>query len=196
MRPGRSVIPLLLSSLLILSACGSLDPAHLRSPSRVAEDRAASARQNIRQQLAADNYRAALALVRQEVQGNLPEAALAEEYERALNGLLRQAEQYREKGVPEKAGPLYRAALEAFPERPPVAERAALPAAEIAARIETCAGELMERGLVAYRSGDLDRAIGTWKMVRAFDPRHQASQKALKTAEVQRANLEKVQAEK
>jgi hypothetical protein len=54
----------------------------------------------------------------------------------------------------------------------------------------------MERGLAAYRSGDLDQAITDWKLIRAFAPEHQASRKALQTAEIQLANLKKVRAEK
>jgi tetratricopeptide (TPR) repeat protein len=152
----------------------------------------AAARQTIRQQLAAENYPAALSLIQA---SGLSEAGLAEEYGQALKGVLSQAAGFLQKGLPEKAGPLYRAALDGYPKTPAVAARAGTHPAGITAGIEACADQLMGRGLVAYRSGDLDQAIKTWKLIHVFSPRHQASRQALQTAEVQLANLKKVRAE-
>lgn len=186
------VVFLLFAALFVASGCGPYGLAERTA----AEDRVALARQKIQAQLAAGKYGAALGQVQKQVSGGLPEEALAEEYARALNGVLKQAEQYRGKGVPEEAGPHYRMALEAFPQTSPIASRSILSAAVIGTRIEACADELMDRGLIAYRSGDLDQAIKTWKAIRTFAPQHQESQKALQTAMVQRVNLEKVNAER
>lgn len=194
---------LLPSILFVLTACGPIDFSRfIETPKGgsfdVPDRRAASAacRQEIGQQLASENYRSALEMVRKEVRGGVPEAALAEEYGRALNGVLSTAERYRTGGMPEKAGELFRLAHEKFPETATVSKRVSLTSPEIKVRIEACADQLMERGLVAYRGGDLDGAIKTWKMIHTFDPRHQASRKALETAEIQRVNLEKVRAAK
>lgn len=151
----------------------------------------ATIRRKIHQELAAENYRSALNLLRREIKKGVPEKALADEYGQAINGLLREAKGYQQKGLPEKAGALFRSAHERFPKTKEVAERISLAPAEISARIEDCAEKLMERGLIAYRGGDLDGAIKAWKMIHAFSPRHQASLKALETAEIQRENLEK-----
>ncbi|HEY7745131.1 MAG TPA: hypothetical protein VIA07_02255 [Desulfuromonadales bacterium] len=169
-----------------------LAPAPDRSEDRSAAPEPAPARQNIRQQLAAANFPAALALI---LASGLSEGEVAEEYGRTLKGVLKQAEGYLEKELPEKAGPLYRAALDGYPKTPAVAARVGTRPAGITAGIEACADQLMERGLASYRSGNLDRAIADWKLIRAFAPRHQASRKALQTAEVQLANLKKVRAE-
>jgi tetratricopeptide (TPR) repeat protein len=160
-----------------------------RKPAAVA---GATVRQNIRQQLAAENYPAALALIRA---SGLSEAELAEEVGRALKGVLTQAEGFLQKDLPEKAGPLYRAALDGYPKTPAGAARIETNPAGITAGIETCADRLMERGLAAYRSGDLDQAIEEWKLIHVFAPRHQASRQALQTAEVQLANLKKMRTE-
>jgi tetratricopeptide (TPR) repeat protein len=195
--------------LLALTACGpvdfsrragkpgeSLNGTAAKRTSGSPSEAMASVRQEIRRQLAAENYRSALNLLRKEIKGGRPEAALAEEYALAVNGVLVQAEQDRKQGFPEKAGELFRSAHDGYPKTEAVAKMVRLPPPEILARIEDCAKELMERGLVAYRAGDLERAIRTWKTIHAFNPRHQASRKAMETAEVQRANLEKVEAKR
>ncbi len=194
---------LLPSILFALTACGPAAFSRFNEAPRegffgTPGKRAASAacRQEIGEQLQSENYRSALELVRKEIRGGVAETALAEEYGRAVNGVLGTAELYRDRGLPEKAGELYRLAHEGFPETAAVAKRSRLTRSEIKARIDACAGQLMERGLVAYRGGDLEGAIKTWKMIQTFDPRHQASRKAMETAEVQRINLEKVRAAK
>ena len=205
MRARPWPVPWIPAVLFLLNACGSLTsspPAGLTpappvslSPEdrKSAVDPAVAARQNIRKQLAAEDYPAALALV---LASGLSGENLAEEYGRALKGLVKQAEGYLEKELPEKAGPLYRAALEGYPATPAVAARVGTPPTGITAGIEACADRLMERGLAAYRSGDLDQAIKTWKLIHVFASRHQPSLQALQTAEVQLANLKKVRAGK
>ena len=190
--------------MLALTACGTVDyprraapaaesvrtaPSERPAPSPA--ERISALRQEIALKLEAGEYRFALNLLRKESRG-MPEASLAEEYGRAINGLLGDAERHRKKGMPEKAGELLRFAHDGYPKTEAAAKHVDATPAEILPLIEECAGELMERGLVAYRAGDLDEAIRMWKTIRAFSPRHQASRKALETAEVQRANLEKV----
>jgi hypothetical protein len=194
MRARLRPVVLILAVLSLVSACLPPPPPHSArlGDRKTAEEPAAAARQKIRQHLAADNHPAALALV---LSSGLAETDLAEEYGLALRGLLKQAEGYREKDLPEKAGPLYRAALDGYPATPAVAARVGIRPAGITAGIESCANQLLERGLAAYRSGDLDQAIRTWKLIHVFATQHQASRKALQTAEVQLANLKKVRAE-
>jgi tetratricopeptide (TPR) repeat protein len=186
-------VVLILAVLSLVSAC--LPPAPPLPASlgeRKTAEEPAAVRQKIRQHLAADNHPAALALV---VSSGLADTALAEEYGLALRGVLKQAEGYQGKDLPEKAGPLYRAALDGYPATPAIAAKAGMRPAGITAGIEACADQLLERGLAAYRRGDLDQAIRTWKLIHVFAPQHQASRKALQTAEVQLANLKKVRAE-
>jgi tetratricopeptide (TPR) repeat protein len=216
MRARLCPILLILAILSLVSACRAPAPPQPPGPSsaviyvdpkdrkpaeepaekpaeKPAEEPATAVRQKIRQQLAVDNYSAALVLV---LGSGLSEEEVAEEYERAIKGVLKQAEGYREKDMPEKAGPLYRAALDGYPKSAAVAARVETRPAGISTGIETCADQLMERGLAAYRSGDLDQAIKTWKLIHVFAPQHQSSRKALETAEVQLNNLKKVRSEK
>ena len=203
---GRLLLPAI---LLSLSACGPADfsrragaaaevrqsePVQRAAPS--SPERPATLRPEIRRQLEAERYRSALNLLCKEINGGLPEAALAEEYGQAVNGILGKAEMYRKQGLPDKAGELFRSAHDRFPKTEEAAKKVVFTPPEILTRIEDCAGQLMERGLAAYRAGDLDGAIRAWKMIHSFNPRHQASRKALETAEIQRVNLEKASTKK
>jgi hypothetical protein len=193
MRARLRPVVLILAILSLVSACHPPTPPHPASlRDRKAAEEPAVVRQKIRQHLAADNHSAALALV---LSSGLSEAELAEEYGLALKGLLKQATGYLEKDLPEKAGPLYRAALDGYPATPAAAAKAGTRPAGISAGIEACADQLLERGLAAYRGGDLDQAIRTWKLIHVFAPQHQPSLKALRTAEVQLANLKKLRTE-
>lgn len=207
MKSGFRLLLPILAILCLLNACRSSPPtagpasAIRPSPTTVAiappvpqpvAPTAATLRQRIRQELAADSFPAALELI---LTSGLPEAEWAEEYGQALRGVLSQAAVLVQKDLPEKAGPLYRTAQESYPKAPAIAARLETSPTEIEARVDACANRLMERGLEAYRSGDLESAIRTWKLIHGFSPRHQASRKALQTAEVQLANLKKVRAE-
>lgn len=197
---------LLPAVLLTLTGCGTVDTrvavplaetlqnTPVEPPAPSPSERTATLRREVHKRLDAQNYQSALKLLRKEIKGGLSEAVLAEEYGRAINGLLDNAEQHENNGLPDKAGELFRCAHDGFPKTEVTAKNVRSTSAEILIRIETCATELMERGLVAYRAGDLDQAISTWEKVHVFHPQHQASQKALETARIQRTNLEKVSA--
>ncbi len=63
------------------------------------------------------------------------------------------------------------------------------------ARIETCRKILFEKGLEQYRSGDLTRAISTWKDILSFDPENQEVKKATDKAVFQSRNLKKIKSD-
>jgi tetratricopeptide (TPR) repeat protein len=189
--------------LLAVSACGSLrmpaflSPAPDTVPAPTAaptESQAAlqGARQSARQNLAAGRYGTALEGLRRERESGTAEKALAAEYLEALNGVLDQAGHDLERDEPALAGPQYQAALQAYPHSSALAAEASLSRQQVSAKLKECADRLMDRGLTAYRSGDLDKAIEIWKQIGVFCPDHQASMQALRTAEVQLANLRKI----
>lgn len=202
---------LMLSAILIsLTACGTIEfsrhagppeetlpgprPRAERPAPSPPEAKEAISRREIHRSLEAENYSSALNLLRKEIKKGMSETGLAEEYGRAVNGLLALGERYQDQDLPEKAGALFRSAHDGFPETEEVAKQVKFTPSEILARIDACTAELMERGLVAYRAGDLDAAITTWEAVQTFAPRHRASRKALETARVQRDNLGRVDA--
>jgi tetratricopeptide (TPR) repeat protein len=135
------------------------------------------------------NYHAALATAHQGIENGYPESALSSEYLQALLGVLRQAEESMRKGALDKAGSSFQAALNHYPRNEELTSLAPMSADQIKTKIDTCANQLMEDGLLAYRAGNLGTAIGIWEKILLFQPQHEASQKAIHTANLQLTNL-------
>ena len=131
----------------------------------------------------------ALATIHQMVENGVPESTLSSEYLKALQGVLKHAEKLMAKGVYSEAGNSFKAALDLYPREAELIEMVPLSIEQIKARIDNCADQLMEDGLLAYRTGDLKTAIGTWEKILSFQPQHEASQKAIHTAALQLNNL-------
>ena len=189
---------LFLVILLTVSACGPPAPTFVPAPAPARLEMQSGIhrlRQNVRRDLTAGHYLAALETLRRERERGVPEESLAAEYRQALNGVLGRADQLLDRDDPAQAGTLYHAALKGFPRSEALAAAVVQSTRQIEAHIEECAGRLMESGLTAYRSGDLDQAIGIWKQIGGFCPGHTSSQRALQTAEVQLSNLNRIKDE-
>ncbi|PLX82708.1 MAG: hypothetical protein C0616_01380 [Desulfuromonas sp.] len=203
MRTRRWRMFLLPTILAVVTACGPIEFPHvIRMPREVPPATTVKVPEKhpapelrleeIAGYLESGDYRSALELVRTEIGRGTRETSLAEEYVQAVNGVINTAELHQEADQLAKAGELFRLAHEWFPKTEAASQRVDLTSGELMVRIADCADGLMDRGLVAYRGGDLDKAIESWKVIGTFDPWHQESRRALETAEVQRANLEKV----
>ena len=59
-------------------------------------------------------------------------------------------------------------------------------------RIDACRKILFEKGLARYRSGDLEQAISTWKMILTFDPENPEVKKATEKATFQTKSLKRI----
>lgn len=205
MRTQRWRMFLLPLVLVAVTACGPIDISRIIGPPKEIPPSGADhvpkkhvapkvRTQEIAGYLESGDYRSALELIRAEIGRGVRETDLANEYEKAANGVINSAELSLEKGRPAQAGELYRLVHEWFPKSEAVSQRVELTRDDLMSRIDGCADELMDRGLVAYRGGNLDSAIESWKMIATFNPWHQESRRAIETAEVQRVNLEKVRA--
>ncbi len=153
------------------------------------KDDPAAIKNEIARQLAKENYLLALSALHQGVENGQSESSLTSEYLQVLQGIFQQAEALMAEEEFDEAGLFYRAALDGFPRDEEVAKKAPLSKEVIQSKIEACADQLMENGLLSYRSGELDTAIGTWKKILVFQPQHEASQKAIHTANLQLTNL-------
>jgi len=58
-------------------------------------------------------------------------------------------------------------------------------------KMKSCKKILFETGLEQYRSGNLNRAVSTWRSILAFDPDNQEIKRTVDTAILQSKNLEK-----
>lgn len=134
-------------------------------------------------------YVGALNFIREEVRKGAEEQALAEEYLQAANTSLERANELMKKADYPGAAILYKTVLDAYPETPELQQRVLLTSAQIADQLDTCAENLMEAGLVAYRAGEFTRSIEIWQQIIAFNPQHQAALDAIETTEEQLSRL-------
>jgi hypothetical protein len=212
MRKMTIFSPFFLLTLLALISCGHLDrrpQAQQASPDRAGapepgakdskvltseqeSERLSQKKDEINRRLDAREFLAALKETKREVNRGTPEKDLAPEYLLALNGVIVLGQSQLIKDNPGQAGLLFRAGLDSFPKDPDLASAVDLTPAELEAKIEFCADKLMEKGLIAYRVGNLNDAIEVWKQAFAFHPRHQPCLNAIQTAYTQLKNLKSI----
>ncbi len=70
--------------------------------------------------------------------------------------------------------------------------RTELTAGRLAAAVKTCSRGILDRGLAAYRKGELENAIGIWRGALAFDPENAEIGKAVETAKAQLSKIKKL----
>lgn len=63
---------------------------------------------------------------------------------------------------------------------------------KLEAAVRACSRGLMDRGLAAYRKGELEIAIGIWRDALAFDPANAEIGKAVETAKAQLGKIKKL----
>jgi tetratricopeptide (TPR) repeat protein len=153
-------------------------------------------KQEIRSLLGKKHFLAALKGINRETKRGISEEKLAPEYLQALNGAIEQGELLLVENNLGQAGVLFRAVLNSLPDSSDLLLNVDLAPREIESRMNLCAEQLMEQGLIIYRAGRLNDAIEVWEKIMAFMPQHQASQNALQTAYVQLANLKKITEDK
>lgn len=186
-----------------LTACGM--PAHERNetakktvqaPIHLAErsqQRTSLARQQVHQLLIEQDYVGTIKLIQDKIGNGLDEQVLAEEYLKAANGCIDQAESLLQQGVYAKAALLLKTVQESYPQSPELQQRLATSPAQLTNKIDICTEELMEAGLVAYRSGEFTTAIDAWAQVLEFNPDHQTAQSSIQTTQLQVSNLKSME---
>jgi tetratricopeptide (TPR) repeat protein len=149
----------------------------------------ARAKKQARRLLDKQEYAGAVNFIREEVGKGAEEQALAEEYLQATNTSLEGANELMQRTDYPGAAGLYKTVLDAYPETPELQQRVLLNSTQIAGQLDTCAENLMEAGLVAYRAGEFTRGIEIWQQIIAFNPQHQPALDAIETTEEQLSRL-------
>lgn len=147
------------------------------------------ARQQARQLLAKQNYVSTINFIQGEIRKGTDEQVLAKEYIQAANSCLGQADALIKKGDYQKAALLLQTVRDSYPKSIELQQQISATPALLAKKINRCTEELMEEGLIAYRSGEFTTAINTWEQVLAFNPGHQAAQSSIQTTQLQLSNL-------
>jgi len=140
-------------------------------------------------------YREALQGLTQGARRGIPEKDLLPEYLLCLNGAIEKAQALLSESDPAQAGLLFRVVLDAYPRDSDIVASADLQPAELEGVLKVCADQLMDKGLVAYRAGNMGQAIDIWKQALIFYPTHQSCQMAIQTTYAQLANLQKITAD-
>ncbi len=110
-------------------------------------------------------------------------------HSKALNGLLNQADLNLVQGNYFQAGQLYRLLSRQLSQRGAVRIDAKIDPVQLNNRLEQCADQLMEQGLLAYRNGELEQALEIWDKINNFHPQYVASRRAVRTTRLQLRNL-------
>ncbi len=191
---ARRVLAALVTALL-LGGCAGIENLDIRRIfSSTAVDAVAvrieQARQDATRLLAENRPGPALDRLRQEAAAGVPAAAFPELYPESVNRLVRNADQLLASGDFAGAGDLYRKGLEGYPAEPTLRALIDADVASIREKIDRCADRLLETGLAAYRSGQLEKAIDVWSRIRRFHPDYKASLRAIETTRKQLENLE------
>lgn len=164
-----------------------LSPAYWNSATTVRQVN--QGRRNIEKALLANDLELAQKQIYGLHQKQVTESRLADLSTTVINRLLVAAESAKESGRIEDAGRKFMLAKQIYPADNRSID---LTPEEIDKNIQESADRLMDEGLIAYRSGDLEDAINIWAKIDRFMPEHPSSHIARNTARQQLHNLEKL----
>ena len=134
-------------------------------------------------------YTGAVNFIHEEIRKGAEEQALAKEYLQAANTCLERANELMKKADYPGAARLYKTVLDAYPKSPELQQQVLLTSTQIADQLNSCAENLMEAGLVAYRAGEFTKSIDIWQQIISFNPQHQAALDAIETTQEQLTRL-------
>ena len=147
------------------------------------------AQRQARQLLAEQDYVGTINLIQDEIRRGIDEHTLAKEYLQAANHSLVQADTLMSQEHYPQAALLLKTVQDSYPESIELQQQISASPAQVANKINLCTEELMEEGLIAYRSGEFTTAINVWEQVLAFNPGHKAAQSSIQTTQLQLSNL-------
>lgn len=190
-----------LTALAALSACGILpqeaqnlsrqasappiEKTQAPAPAPVQENR--RLQQSVRQLLSQQDYVGALSLIETGARhGTLLNSVYHIE---ATNGCLDEARGLYKAGAYDKAAEILLLVQQNYPNEPDLQQDITESPGQVQEKINGCADKLMEKGLVAYRSGELATAIDIWEQVLAINPGHPAAQNSIQTTQLQISKL-------
>lgn len=114
----------------------------------------------------------------------------------ALERLKKQGDEAEQTEKPEQAGKAWATALSYLSH--PAAKGKPLPftRSDLKESLERLSKTLMDKGLVEYREGRFESAIGWWQKILAYDPANEEAAKSVRTATTQLETLRKINPKK
>lgn len=179
-----------LGLMALLVSCAGTPPVRPMSRKEVLSKESGqleTLRPQIRSRLERREFLKALRMMQREVNLGLSESNLAEEYALALRGGMNYSDELSEKGKYSECGVYARQLLSLYPRNSP--DLSGVSAEQIRQRMNSCSDQLMARGLAAYRAGQMQEAIDSWRALLVFDPERTEARKAIDTSSIQLRNL-------
>lgn len=186
--------------LIVMSGCASLKNLDL---DRMFQSFSSDARQARINRIAAETDAllesgqpvAALKHLQNATGTGLKASEFPEVFPRTINHLIDRAGYHYAQENPVEAGMLFRMADTSYPSDFRLRNKILTDIETLRYNIDLCADKLLEVGLLAYRSGQLQEAIDVWSQIRTFHPEYQASRKAIRTTRMQMQILEEIKGE-
>jgi tetratricopeptide (TPR) repeat protein len=121
---------------------------------------------------------------------------LEEDFPKALSSLKAEGDEAFRHGRMEESGRRWSAALRYLSH--PAVKGNSFPFTknDLRANIDKLSANLMEKGLIEYRKGNLEAAIAVWKSILSYEPAHAEAARSVKTASTQLENLKKITPQK
>jgi tetratricopeptide (TPR) repeat protein len=149
----------------------------------------ALSQQHARQLLDAQDYIGTINFIQDGRNKGAGEKILSEEYLQAANSSLDQADALMKKGDYPGAAILLKTVQDGFPQSLELQQQVTTSPTQLTDKIDLCTEKLMEAGLIAYRSGELARAIKFWEQILEYNPQHQDARNSIQTTQLQLAKL-------
>jgi tetratricopeptide (TPR) repeat protein len=160
-------------------------PQVLRQPQPPRQPQVSPLRSKVLALLEKQQYRTAI----ESMTGRYREG-LEREYVLAINKQLELGNSAYSRGDYYTAAQTYKFVLNAYPGEPSLWQQISHDPNKIRSSMEHCLNQMMEQGIVEYRSGRLENAIVKWKDLLAINPDHQEAKKACDTATIQLQSLQ------
>lgn len=121
-------------------------------------------------------------------------AGVAREFEGALQALKKNGDAAYAQGKWEDAGRRWMGTLRHIGHPAVRAKEIPFTRAEIQALLDRLSANLMAKGLLEYRKGNIEAAIPQWKTILSYDPSNEEASRSVRTAAKQLENLKKIPA--
>lgn len=186
MRLSAKCLALFIAFLIVCSCAGKKGRVEKDGKSVSTESKVQT---NVKEQLAflldRRQYDEALNLITWDIKSGKDELIYANEYSRAINGMIFQGKKHLGSGDYEKSGSVFKRVLDDMPKNNLLQNKVVEKREKIEGYIQLSSEKLMEEGLERYRAGNLGEAVLIWKKILKFNPDFAEAKRAIETASIQ-----------
>ena len=188
-------ILIVLLLLMTLTACGltpktitkTSDPANVQATDS-AELPDGIFAQTVERLLERQDYAEAIRLSYEELRKN-PARQVDSLFVKSMNAGLNQADLYVQAESYDSAAELLKTVKDYYPAKNSLQPQLTKTPSQVSESLDICIQNMMEAGLLAYRSDDFQTAMGLWEKIIIIDPQHAAALNSLQTTRMQLSKL-------